>query len=440
MKRKVRLYGNVTFGLSAFLTLCEVLMQAFGCIEDVWAFLQERGLFHIDLSLGRMHDAIARLGPRKPACVVQVLGTNGKGSTSTFLANLCHAHGLPCGLYTSPHFVSPKERIRGFPCDFDEEAWLEAANNVLAVDQGLTYFEFMTLVALELFCQRQVQVAVLEAGLGGAHDATTATHRDVLCYTPIALDHCALLGPTLTDIALDKAQAMASGHCVVSACQYPAARAVLERIACKRHLDLQILEARCTYEGPLGLCGSHQRNNAALALATFERVCAHIGLEPNPSRIKQGLAEAFLPGRLQRLEGCANYPPLILDGAHNPHGMQTMLRSLDMAGLHPKGLVFSCLGDKDWQNLARLLKQRYPHLDVHLPLIHNERALDPARLSDFWDHGAQAGRLVGLSVEETLKRLACTHDAPYLLTGSLYLLSEFFSAFPHALLPEHLEE
>ncbi|MCR5815153.1 MAG: bifunctional folylpolyglutamate synthase/ dihydrofolate synthase [Desulfovibrio sp.] len=410
-------------------------MQRFQCLDELWAFLAQRGLFHIDLELTRMERALEALALAPLPCVIQVLGTNGKGSTSVFLTSLCRAHGLSCGLYTSPHFVSPKERIRAFPEDFTDAAWLEAANKVLAVDCGLTYFEFMTLLALVLMCQSQVQVAVLEAGLGGAHDATTACRRDILCYTPIALDHCQILGDSLAAIASDKAQAMASGQLVFSAPQYPCARTTLMAMAEKRGATLHLVTASERYDGPLGLLGSHQQQNASLALAAFSALAERLGIRPDKAKIQKGLAQAFLPGRLQRLCASAKYPALIVDGAHNPHGLQTMLRSLAAADISPQGLVFACLADKDWLSLVRLLKQSFPHLPVHFPSLQNPRALAAEQLAACWGQVEQATSWIGLSVVETLRRLASEENGPYLLTGSLYLLAEFFAAYPAALEP-----
>ena len=406
-------------------------MQPFQSFADLWAFLEQRGLFHIDLALTRMQRALERLDLAPIPLLVQVLGTNGKGSTAAFLSSLCHAHGLRVGLYTSPHFVSPRERIRGFPHDFSEQDWLACANRVLGVDEGLTYFEFMTLLALVLFEQSRMQVAVLEAGLGGAHDATTACQRRILCYTPIALDHRAVLGDSLAAIASDKAEAMAAGQRVFSAVQYPEARRILAANAKDKGLELHFVEPGECGQARLGLMGFHQKQNAALALAGFHALCAELGIRESQEKIREGLASAFLPGRLQRLAASPHYPALILDGAHNPHGLQTMLQSLKQAGIRPRGLVFACLGDKDWKSLVRILKQHFPKLAVHFPRLHNTRALDCETLADFWQ--AENPSLIGFSLASTLKQLACEGDEPYLVTGSLYLLGEFFTAYPTTL-------
>ncbi|NMC50311.1 MAG: bifunctional folylpolyglutamate synthase/dihydrofolate synthase, partial [Desulfovibrio sp.] len=185
----------------------------------------------MDMGLGRMHRALAALGlTRLPHVCVQVLGTNGKGSTATLLTALCSAHGLGVGLFTSPHFLSVRERIRyyrggmpGYPQTpgaplhdglLPETDWLDAARECLAAttDFGpsgqLTYFELLTVMAARLFTTRGADVAVYEAGLGGSHDATTALSRGMAVFTPMGMDHAGVLGPTIGHIARDKAGAI----------------------------------------------------------------------------------------------------------------------------------------------------------------------------------------------------------------------------------------
>ncbi|MEF3697507.1 hypothetical protein [Desulfolutivibrio sp.] len=188
---------------------------------------------------GATATLLAALSPnRPPQAAVQVVGTNGKGATATLLAALGAAHGLSCGLFTSPHFLSVRERIRRYQGDlpgaaatpgaplgdgfFSEADWTDAARTVLAAtahlgDAGrLTYFELLTVMAARLFAARPVDVAVYEAGLGGDHDATTALHRDMTVFTPIGMDHAHILGPTLGDIARDKAGAIPEGGLAVT--------------------------------------------------------------------------------------------------------------------------------------------------------------------------------------------------------------------------------
>lgn len=421
--------------------------------QDIRRHLDALGMFHMDLGLDRMRRALTALDLEHPPFVVaQVLGTNGKGSTAAFLAELCTAHGCRVGLYTSPHFVSPEERIRINGRPLAEEKWPGPANSVMtaACGDSLTYFEFLTLLALLAFREARVDVAIMEAGLGGRSDATTAIPADLLCYTPIAMDHAAVLGPTLTDIARDKAAAIRGRAPVCAAPQFPAAREALVAAA-------RIERAVLTSAAPLpeewlprlGLAGEHQLCNAGLALAAWQRLAPLLGRRGDDARAQaQGLANAFLPGRLQFVPAAAGHPALLLDGAHNPHGMQALLRALLPPGRTPcrpvpmpRAIIFSCLGDKDWRSSAAMLARRFPKTPVLIPALKNPRAGDPHEIAALWN-GRSPGTARALTGPDALEQAldaaaeACRADGGVtLMTGSLYLLAEFFARFPRLLAP-----
>ncbi|MCZ4696511.1 hypothetical protein O2778_17660, partial [Ancylomarina euxinus] len=167
------------------------------------AHLEELGFFHMELGLERIGTVLDAMGLRRLPCpTVQVAGTNGKGSTCTFLASLARAHGCKAMLHSSPHFVSLRERVRVFAPGgspwgelLPEGRWLEAANAVMTSGgDKLTYFELVTVMAAWLMREEGAKLAVLESGLGGSHGATTAMDVDLSAFTPIGLDHCAVLG------------------------------------------------------------------------------------------------------------------------------------------------------------------------------------------------------------------------------------------------------
>lgn len=422
------------------------MRTTFSSFAQVIAHLDARGFFHMELGLERMERALARLFPVRPPLVcVQVLGTNGKGSTAAFLDSLARSHGLRTGLYTSPHFVSPAERIRLDGVPLPEHDWPAPAAEVYAACPELTYFEFLTVLALLAFARHGVELAVLEAGLGGRYDATTACPADALCYAPIALDHAAILGPTLADIAADKAAAIRDAVPVVSAPQFPAARAALEAAAAARGAALTFVEPLPSAVS-LGLAGPHQRINAAVALAAWRALAPRFGhpaltasAAPTPAEA-DGLARAFIAGRLHFLPACEAHPPLLLDGAHNPHGMQALARHLRRMGQAPRCAVFSCLADKDWLPAARLLQRELGDIPLLVPQLHNERAADASAVAAACNAGRP--RPTARAVPDVASALAAARDilpaapdaaAPVLLCGSLYLLAEFFSLFPHYL-------
>ena len=415
---------------------------------DIQQHLDSLGLFHMDMDLGRMRRALAALDlTRPPFVITQVLGTNGKGSTSAFLASLAVAHGCRVGLYTSPHFVSPTERIRIGGAEqpvctpWPAEKWVEPANRIMAVAPELTYFEFLTVLALLGFASEGVDMAVLEAGLGGKHDATTAVAADLLCYAPIALDHKDIIGPTLADIAADKAAAIRSAAPVCSVVQFPEAAKALENAA--RAHKAPIFRASPAPAGiRLGLNGPHQRTNAGLALAAWQQLAPmlHKSADDTPAQAR-GLTQAFMPGRLQRLPATDTLPPLLLDGAHNPHGMAALIKALRAEGIKPAGAIFSCLADKDWLPAAQMLKHYLGDAPMFAITLDNHRTATAEAIAEACNsllpatvqalpQGPQA-LAQALELARTLPDIS--ESRPVLMSGSLYLLSEFFEQHPQGL-------
>ena len=412
----------------------------FSTAQEFLAYLDGLNFFHMDLSLNRMERALDAMGLRRPPfLVVQVAGTNGKGSTATFLASLLQAYGCRAGLFTSPHFVYPSERVMVDGGRVPEEEWLEAADLALNASPDLTYFEIVTCVALACFRARGVRVAVMEAGLGARHDATTATAADMAVFTPMALDHTAVLGPALADIAADKACAIRGPVPAFTAAQDPVAMRVLEERAAAFGAPLRV--AAPVPEGtPLGLAGAHQRENAGTALAALRGLLPMLDLQEDPLSTAQGLAHAFIPGRLQTVTadsrpapGRPPRPACLLDGAHNPHGMGSLVRHL--GGIpRPRAVVYSCLRDKDWRQALGMLARALPPTPFLVPAMRNERAEEPqsiiAELARAGQHDARAFDTLS---ECLAAGRAIPGDGALLVTGSLYLLADFFALYPEAL-------
>ncbi|WP_300719217.1 cyanophycin synthetase [uncultured Desulfovibrio sp.] len=410
--------------------------KTFTTIDQVREHLDGLGFFHMDLSLGRMETALARLGlTRPPFVVAQIVGTNGKGSTAAFLDSLSRAHGCRTGLYTSPHFLSPCERIRIDGVPLPEDQWPALATEVHAAQPELTYFEFLTVLAVLAFARRGVQLAVMEAGLGGAHDATTALAADLTCFAPVAMDHAAVLGPTLRNIAADKCGAIRPHVPVVSAPQFPAAADVLQRRADRLAAPLHVV-APLPGNMPLGLAGPHQRINAAVALHAWQALTPRLHLRPRADAVARGLARAFVPGRLQSVPATGGHPPLLLDGAHNAHGMAALLAHLRQAGLRPRAAIYSCLGDKDWHPALMLLKRALGAAPLFIPALHNERAADAAQVTAAANAVPPAGAILLPDVRaalEAARDLPGDAGAPVIISGSLYLLAEFYALYPQLL-------
>ncbi len=452
------------------------MSQRFHSFADIQRHLDSLGLFHMDMRLGRMEDALLKLNlSRPPFVVAQVLGTNGKGSTSTFLASLAQAHGCRVGLYTSPHFVSPTERIRINGQPVPGEEWVDAANRIMAVAPALTYFEFLTVLAVCIFADKKVDVAVLEAGLGGRYDATTAMPCDCCCFVPVAMDHADILGPTIADIAADKAHAIRSAAPVFTGPQFPIVAKILRERAqsygaplveanplpdgrCAGHPDRQQGRADVA-PYTLGLAGAHQHANAALALECWRFLAQKLGRAVTDDAVRRGLAEAFVPGRLQRIAATDSLPPLILDGAHNPHGTRSLMEYLAAADIRPSACVYSCLHDKEWRPSLAMLARVLGQAPLFVPAIDNPRAEDPAAVVAFYEalhkgqggsahactgadgnndgrNGDRAGACGASPVAQALRMAATRYipdGGPILVCGSLYLLAELFALHPQFL-------
>ncbi len=413
---------------------------------DVCHYLHTKGLFHMDLSLARIKDALRELHLTHPSfVVVQVVGTNGKGSTSTFLESLARAHGLRTGLFTSPHFVTPSERIHVDGHPLPHEHWPELAQQVYHAAPNLTYFEFLTVLSFLAFSKAKIDIAIMEAGLGGHYDATTALTRHALCITPISLDHESILGATVLAIATDKAHAMGENMPVFLGEQEPSVKDFLYTFAKKRKAHIYPTQKELLLpQQKLGLQGSHQKENALLALTAWKHLAKQYAWPCESSNRQKGLAQAFIAGRLQHIHSEEKELPqhLLLDGAHNAHGLERLLNYVESLAQKPVAIIFSCLADKDTQGMLPLLKKLHlacHHCPLYLTDIqHNDRALNPEeKLSLLQELGNSSKNASSLEATLALARTELTintSQGPVLLCGSLYLLGEFFEKYPHYLL------
>jgi dihydrofolate synthase/folylpolyglutamate synthase len=421
-------------------------MTHFTSFHQLQHWLDARGLFHMELGLKRTDMALDRLGLRDPKFfVAHIVGTNGKGSTTAFLSSLCHEHGLNAGVYTSPHFLSIRERIRIGQRMLPESFWVQQANAVMqrTEDLGLTYFEFLTVLAIHMFKDggitgNDIDLAVMEAGLGGTYDAVCSMRRDLLCLTPIGLDHQAVLGETIREIAQDKSGAMRPGMPVFCAAQQDEAAEVIAGRAANRkallHMDLPQLP-----EGTrLLLAGPHQQDNARLALAAWNHISYSRNLAAQKNVQARALGKAFLPGRMQQANGVrtsAGPIDLLIDGAHNPPALTALTHALHTMEQVPDAVVFACLKDKDMQAMGPLVRSMTKGTIVVPRLEAQERTADPKQTAK-----AIGGDVTTAPDLATALEMAArsgddfqARSARVLVCGSLYLLAEFYTLRPEFL-------
>ncbi|WP_194869395.1 folylpolyglutamate synthase/dihydrofolate synthase family protein [Myxococcus sp. AB025B] len=369
--------------------------------EEALAFLSRLNPSGIKLGLERVREALEALGhPERRYPVLHVAGTNGKGSTCAFAATALQAAGHRVGLYTSPHLVRVNERIRVGGEDISDEDFGRAILDVLerypsAVAEPMTYFEFGTVVALWHFARVGVDVVVLETGLGGRLDATTAAPSTVTAITPVSFDHMEYLGNTLAAIAGEKAGILKPGVPCVVARQAPEALEAIEARARVLGVPLVVegrdFEARLqpdgslTYQGVawrleglrVSLRGPHQVQNAAVALACLESLSSR-GVAVSSEEAKAGLGSARWPGRLEEV---GERPVVLLDGAHNPAGVEVLLASLRALYTgRPVHCVFGVVADKDRGPMMRAL---FPACaSVQLTPLETSRSLPPTAYLD----------------------------------------------------------
>jgi len=301
-------------------------------------------------SLDRMRALATLLGePQTAYPVIHITGTNGKGSTAAMATSLLSARGLRVGTYTSPNLSRVNERISRNDEPIDDEAFTDVLDSLarieLLMDEPPTRFELLTAAALTWFADEAVDVAVVEVGLGGTWDCTNVVHAAVAVVTNISYDHTEVLGPTLEDIARDKAGIFTSGCRAVIGETDPTLVALFRRAATEagaeefwaRGIDFACTSNRLAVGGRLvdlrtpaaaygellvPLHGSHQGDNAACALAAVE---AFFGDALHEDVVEEGFAAVRVPGRL---EVVGRHPLVLVDGAHNAAGMMVLARSI----------------------------------------------------------------------------------------------------------------
>ena len=358
-------------------------MSAYG---DVVTALERRGFTRMDFDIEKIRDLMDVLGsPQRAYPSIHLTGTNGKTSTARMIDSLLRAHGLHTGRYTSPHLETIRERISLDGEPMSEEQLVATYQEIepladLVDDrhaEPLTYFDMTTAMAYAAFADAPVDIAVVEVGLGGEEDATNVIEAGVAVILPIGLDHTEWLGDTIEDIAWAKAGIIHRDATVISALQTEdAMRPLIERSAqmgatlVREGSEFGVTERNQAVGGQvltlqglggvyddifLPLFGAHQAQNAACALAAVE---AFLGADTNKQLevelVREGFANVDSPGRLERVRSA---PTILLDGAHNPHGMAATVNALEeeFTFRHLVAVV-AVLGDKDAEGLLDLLE------------------------------------------------------------------------------------
>lgn len=345
--------------------------------------------------------------------VIHVAGTNGKGSTCAIIHALASACGVKSGIFTSPHLIDYCERIKVGGIEIPEE---QVASHLTTLKAQVadwqhhpTFFELTLALAMHHFREQKCELIILETGMGGRLDATTAVPADLAVITPIAMDHSEWLGETLAEVAAEKAGIIVAQKPIISSQQEPAAQTVIEEHANELGCPLEFITE--PLEGySINLTGIHQKENAALAVASAHK----IGLPLSYDAVKSALNNITWPGRFERIADT----PFIMDGAHNTHAAEALVATWKHEFPDQKAnLIFGAVADKNTDKVLAILANIAHY--IHLTPIDSPRSL---------------------SVEELIKALpenpppytlhqnldsALTEQAPLsLITGSLFLIGQ----------------
>jgi dihydrofolate synthase/folylpolyglutamate synthase len=404
-------------------------------LEQAERHLRSLELFGMRFGLDRMRRMMTALGsPQQSFDAIHVVGTNGKSSTTRMIAAILERHGLATGAYLSPHLVSYTERVQVHERDLAAEefaasvarAWkaAEQVNRTLGEDDHVTQFELLTAAALWELSRRDVDVAVVEAGLGGRYDATSVIDARVTALTNVGLEHTRWLGPTISDIAEEKLAVVApDSTLVIGSDLAEPALAVAERVASER--DAELVRAEQSMAPVVLLApGPFQRRNFALARLAAETYLRDAGLPLSEEAVLDAAESVRVPGRLQLLEG---QPPTVIDGAHNPDAVDALVEALPqvIAPGTPIALVLGVLEDKDAARMLAPLLELCERAWFTAPP--SARALSPAALQSL---ARQLGfEAVACEPRPTralaqAREWAAANGGAVLATGSIYLAGD----------------
>ena len=402
--------------------------------------------------LERMVELLALRGnPHLKLKVIHIGGTNGKGSTIAFLKNMLEKLGLRVGVFSSPYLIHytdqisingesiPEAKLETLMADYQSLLEGEAVANL----QGTTEFEIITTIAYDYFASEQVDVAIMEVGMGGLLDSTNVCQPILTGITTIGLDHVALLGDTLEAIAEQKAGIIKPRIPLVTGRIAPEALAVIDSISEAKNatrirfgIDYQVRHQKSVVTGEVfdytsslrqgrfqtGLLGLHQIENAGMAIALLDTFCQENDLElPANTLVAQALEKTRWPGRL---EVVSREPLMILDGAHNPHAIKALVATLqERFADYRKEILFTCIKTKALEDMLDLLEQ-IPDTELTLTHFDDSRATDESVLKE-------AAKSRNLSyqgwqdfLEQKLTDKKEEKQTVRIVTGSLYFLSQ----------------
>ncbi|OFP43481.1 dihydrofolate synthase [Streptococcus sp. HMSC067H01] len=402
---------------------------------EVEKWLHSRIGLNFRSGLGRMQRAVDLLGnPEQTYPIIHVTGTNGKGSTIAFMRELFVAHGKTVGTFTSPHIVSIHDRICINGAPVSDADFIRLADQVKTMEQELlethdqlSFFELLTLIALLYFKEQEVDLVLLEVGIGGLLDTTNVVTGEIAVITSIGLDHQETLGDSLEAIAEQKAGIFKSGKSAVIANLAPEAQIVCQKVSEDLGVTLYQADRDFSFKSgnfsssledltqlKLGLEGAYQEENAALALQAFLLFMTQRGEKLNEEAIRCALKTTSWAGRLEAIT-----EHIYLDGAHNLPALERLVEFIqgkNQQGYQPQ-ILFGALKRKDYSGMLTYLTEHLPDADLYVTSFDYQGSLEEQDLSGY--------RIVSSYQEfiDTFEASAGEKDLLF-VTGSLYFISE----------------
>lgn len=411
--------------------------------RDVLNYLYGLEKYGILLGLENIQTVLFLLNnPEKKIKTVHIVGTNGKGSTAIFLSNILSSAGYRVGTYTSPHLVDFNERIKINNRKISDEDIERIAFNIRDIiektiyrDRPYTFFEITTALAFQYFYERKVDIAIIEAGLGGRLDATNVLNPLLTIITNVGLEHKEFLGDTIKQIAFEKGSVIKNGVPVVTAVDEPDALSVISDIAMEKNAPLYLLGRDFNYETKTlfdfnykgikknynglklkNLIGVNQFKNGSLALAGCE-ILAKKGFKIPLQSIKKGILKARWEGRFEIIK---KRPPFIIDGAHNPHGIKALIENIKTFYPSKKFIfILNVLKDKD---INEMIESILPYsISIFLCPNKNDRSYTSEELKKRFS--SKEGFLIFDDIPTAIN-YALSKKLPVIFTGSLYGIGE----------------
>jgi len=409
------------------------------CLKEMYALRR----FGIKLGLETIQHTLSELGnPHEAFKTIHVAGTNGKGSVCALIANLLQIHGFRVGLYTSPHLIHFNERIviNGSPVDNDTVVDLyQKVKAVQKPDRELTFFEYTTAMAFCAFSEQNVDIAVIETGMGGRLDATNIIQPRLTIITNIGLEHQAYLGNKIEHIAYEKAGIIKPGIPLITDVQSKVAYKVISDIAKQKdapvyqlgkQMRIRMKKDSFSYSGlkyewrhlHCALNGYHQIRNASMALCAYESI---VGNKANWKIVDDGLRTVKWPGRMEIV---SQTPLVILDGAHNTMATQHLAKSLkSIVNNRSLTLIVSVLNDKSFEVMFNKLLKLTSSVVVTQAKI--DRSIAPEILRDYFQTQVQDVKIIPDVSKAYFESVRNADETDIIcVTGSLYIVGEVKAA------------